>query len=188
MELRLVHSFPQLAMAELGFLTCPAHSPVPRWKVQAFCFSSASHPQQRQAGVSRMVTGHSPLPGWTGPARWVGEWAVHLRATLVGNLECHPDTVELLQLAWELPRSLLLALGSLGWGHREKDPVWGRGRARSRGQVVCWALPLTHRLPWVRPWATLSGLSCFTQEMGTVTIMAAPHWGSTRKMDAGPCQ
>lgn len=51
-----------------------------------------------------MGMGHSPLPGWTGPARWAGELA-HSRATLVEELECllttlgssHP------QQAWEMP-------------------------------------------------------------------------------------
>lgn len=43
--------------------------------------------------------------------------------------------------------ALALALGSLAWGHREKDPAYSRGRARSMRPIVYMlglTLPLTH--------------------------------------------
>lgn len=101
-------------------------------------FSLHSTPPPAEAGSRSFQNGDGSLsPVKLDRASQVGmEQAVHSRATLVEKLECCPTTLEILQPAWELPQSLLLALGSLAWDHREKDPVWDRGRARLRERVV----------------------------------------------------
>lgn len=97
--------------------------------------------------------------------RWAGE-RVHSRATLVEELECLLNTLEIPPLAWELPSPL-----SQPWTHWpgtqggiEAEPrQWGRHSA-----CLAW-----HFLALV-----LLFLTC---EIRAITIMAASHLESTRK-------